>query len=74
MDKEKEDWAAYVRRLLKTEMARQDLSYEDLANKLAEIGVYEKAHSINNKINRGTFSAVFFVQCLKAMGISIMNL
>ncbi len=72
MEEEKDKWAFYVRGLLKAEMARRNLSFEDLANLLAEIGVHEKPHSINNKINRGTFSAIFLVQCLKAMGREVL--
>lgn len=64
----KMDWEKDVKGLLKSELARRELSYEQLCEKLKAIGVEEKPENINNKINRGTFSAVFFVQCLKAIG------
>ena len=32
------------------------------------MGIHETARNINNKIRRGGFTAVFFVQCLKALG------
>jgi 3-mercaptopyruvate sulfurtransferase SseA len=62
------DWEGEVKGLLKAEVKRRNLTYEQLAAKLAEIGVHDSARNIINKINRGTFSAVFFVQCLRAMG------
>ena len=62
------DWENEVKGLLKAEVKRRNLTYEQLAAKLAEIGVHDSARNIINKINRGTFSAVFFVQCLRAMG------
>lgn len=62
------DWTKEVKGILKSELARQDMSYEELCEKLKSIGVEDKPENINNKINRGTFSAVFFLQCLKAIG------
>jgi hypothetical protein len=45
-----------------------------LAEKLAEIGVSDTALNIRNKVARGSFSAVFFAQCLKAMGCSTVRI
>ena len=55
-------------------MKRRNLTYEQLAAKLAEIGVHDSARNIINKINRGTFSAVFLVQCLEAMDVEALRL
>ena len=44
------------------------MTYDQLAEKLAEVGVTDTAVNIRNKVARGGFSAVFFVQCLKAIG------
>jgi 3-mercaptopyruvate sulfurtransferase SseA len=68
------DWESEVKGLLKAEVKRRNLTYEQLAVKLAEIGVHDSARNIINKINRGTFSAVFFVQCLRAMGCDTIRL
>ena len=62
------DWQTKVKGLLKAELKRRDLSYADLAEKLGEIGVSENDRNISNKIGRGSFSAVFLVQCLEAIG------
>ena len=62
------EWEDEVKGMLKAEIKRRNMTYEQLAVKLAEIGVNDSARNIINKINRGTFSAVFFVQCSKAIG------
>jgi hypothetical protein len=68
------DWQAKVRGILKAELKRQNLSYADLADRLTAIGVKEGRRSISNKIGRGTFSAVFFFQCMDAIGCRTIHL
>lgn len=41
-----------------------------LAEKLRAAGEEENYHSINTKINRGTFSFHFFLQCMKAIDVN----
>lgn len=60
--------------LLRAEIARRNMSYEDLAQKLAGIGVEETARNLSNKISRGGFSAGFLIQCLEAMGVEALRL
>jgi 3-mercaptopyruvate sulfurtransferase SseA len=62
------DWQSLVKGMLKAEVKRRNMTYEQLSAKLAEIGVHETPTNLRTKISRGGFSAVFFVQCLKAMG------
>ena len=62
------DWHALVKGMLKAEIKRRNMTYEQLSAKLAEIGVSETPTNLRTKISRGGFSAVFFVQCLRAMG------
>jgi hypothetical protein len=68
------DWQAKVKGLLKAELARRDLSYADLADKLSAIGINDNERNIANKIARGSFTAVFFVQCLEAIGCQTLHL
>jgi hypothetical protein len=63
------EWQDRVKGILKAELKRRNLTYAELKAKLAEIGVSETELNIKNKISRGGFSAVFFVQCLVAIGI-----
>ena len=68
------DWTAEVKGLLRAEMARRHLSYKDLVDKLAAIGVQETEPNLRNKISRGGFTAVFLVQCLVAIGCRAVHL
>ena len=62
------EWQTRVKNILKAELKRKNVSYRQLAERLEEIGVHESERNINNKISRGGFTAVFFVQCLEAIG------
>lgn len=68
------DWQAKVKGLLRAELARRQLSYADLAERLQAIGVKEDPRNIKNKIGRGSFSAVFFFQCMEAIGVQNIHL
>jgi len=68
------DWQALVKGILKGELKRRNLSYADLAAKLREVGVKDNDRNIANKIARGSFTAVFFVQCLEAIGCQTVHL
>lgn len=68
------DWTAKTKGLLKAELKRRNVTYAQLVEKLAEIGVKETDVNIRNKIARGGFTAVFFVQCLEAIGCHILHL
>lgn len=63
-----DEWHSLVKGMLRAEMTRRSITYDQLSAKLAEIGVNEQPKSLRNKVARGGFSAVFFVQCLRAMG------
>ena len=62
------EWEAKVKGLLKSELKRRGVTYAQLVDKLAAIGVVESEPNIRNKLARGKFTAVFLVQCLKAIG------
>lgn len=68
------DWTRFVKGLLRAEMTRRQLGYDDLVDLLAEIGVKESAANLRNKLSRGSFTAIFMVQCLKAMGVTSLRL
>lgn len=68
------DWQAQVKGLLKAELKRRNLSYADLAEKLKAVGVKDSERNISNKIARGSFTAVFLVQCLEAIGARTIHL
>jgi DNA (cytosine-5)-methyltransferase 1 len=68
------DWKSTAKNTLKAELARKGVDYETLATKLKEIGVDENYNSINTKINRGTFTFQFFLQCMQATGVREIKL
>lgn len=71
---EKTDWEARVANLLKAELKRRGVTYAQLVERLAGMGVDEKEVNIRNKLARGKFSAVFFLQCLLAVGSTSLRL
>lgn len=71
---ETQDWRRKVKGLLKAELKRRDVSYADLASKLAATGIVDSERNLSNKVSRGSFSAVFFVQCLEAIGCNTIRL
>ncbi len=73
MAAKRKDWQAQVKGLLKAELKRRNLSYADLAQKLAAIGIKDNERNISNKIGRGTFTAIFFVQCMAAIGCKTIH-
>jgi hypothetical protein len=68
------DWSAYAKRVLRAEMQRKGMSYADLVRVLEEAGVKESEANLRNKISRGSFTASFLFQCLRAMGVSTLHL
>lgn len=72
--KSDDQWVNLVKGVLRAEMARRGMTYEQLAENLAEVGVSDTAVNIRNKVARGGFSAVFLVQCLRAMGCHTVRL
>jgi hypothetical protein len=68
------DWPGQVRGILRAEMARRKITYDDLVDKLGAIGVKETDSNLRKKLYRGTFTAIFFIQCLRAMGVTTLKL
>lgn len=65
---ERTNWEARAANLLKAELKRKGVTYVQLIEKLATIGVDEKEANVRNKLSRGKFSAAFLFQCLTAIG------
>jgi hypothetical protein len=67
-------WEDRVKGLLKAELKRRNIGYRELAERLEKLGVHDSERNIANKISRGGFTAVFFVQCLLAVGAQSLRL
>lgn len=69
-----QEYETRAKNLLKGELKRRGVTYAQLAEKLAEIGVHETDKNLNNKISRGGFTAAFLLQCLAAIEASDLRL
>lgn len=68
------EWETRAKNLLKAELKRKGVTYAQLAEKLADLGVSETERNLNNKISRGGFTAAFLLQCLSAIGSETIHL
>jgi hypothetical protein len=64
------NWESEARRILKAEMARRGMTYQELAGLLQRSGISETERSIGNKMSRGTFQFTFVLQCTTVLGIN----
>lgn len=63
-----------AKNLLRAELKRRGLTYKDLADRLAQIGVRDNERNLANKISRGGFSAAFLIECLDAIGCRTVDI
>ncbi|WP_298621981.1 DUF6471 domain-containing protein [uncultured Legionella sp.] len=68
------DWNKLASGMLKAELKRRNISYEQLVTLLNTIDVHETHASILNKMSRGAFQFAFFLQCAAAIGITNLRL
>ena len=71
---EQSEWETKAANLLKAELKRKGVTYAQLVERLADIGISEKEVNVANKLSRGKFSAAFMLQCLNAIGSSQLHL
>lgn len=71
---EKTDYELMAANLLKAELKRKGVTYAQLVEKLAAIGVDEKEVNVRNKLSRGKFTAAFLLQCLASIGTTDLRL
>lgn len=71
MDK---DWHKLATTTIKVELTKANIGYEELVQRLAAMGIQESYTGIAAKINRGTFSFMFFMQCMKAINKNTITL
>lgn len=71
---ERTDWEEKAKGLLRGEMARRGVTYAQLAERLATIGVEDNERNLRNKVSRGKFTAGFLLQCLSALGSAQLHL
>jgi hypothetical protein len=70
----KTDYEMMAANLLKAELKRKGVTYAQLVERLAAMGVDEKEVNVRNKLSRGKFTAAFLLQCLSAIGSQQLHL
>ncbi len=66
-------WRELVSRLVKSEMSKRKLRYEDLSQRLALYGVQQSADNLRNKINRGIMGADLLLQVVFVLDIRSLD-
>jgi len=69
-----DDWNKKAKSLIKAELAKKDIGYDELSDMLKDIDIEENKMNIANKLNRGKFSFSFALQIFKALGLKKLNL
>lgn len=63
------DWRELVSRLVKSEMTKRKVRYDDLSKRLAEHGTVQTADNLRNKVNRGIMGADLLLQIMYVLNI-----
>ncbi len=71
---EEKVWEEMVKNILRAEMMRRGVSYAGLAERLQVHGVEDNELNLRNKVSRGRFTAVFFIQCMQALGVELLQI
>jgi hypothetical protein len=66
-------WEDYATQLLKHLMHAKRVNYKELVGALRKIGVSEDPRLLTNRINRGKFPLVLFLQCVRALGYKLSD-
>ena len=68
------EWQDRAKGILKAELKRRNVTYQQLSDRLEAMGIHETEKNIRNKLSRGGFSAAFFIQALLAAGCRLVRL
>lgn len=69
-----DEYAERVKRLLRAEMVRKGMSYEQMAERLTASGMPETAVNLRNKVSRGKFTAAFLLATCEALELTTLRL
>ncbi|HIP26477.1 MAG TPA: hypothetical protein EYG80_02350 [Flavobacteriaceae bacterium] len=67
-------WNEKASNILKSELVRKNIDYNELSILLNTLGIQENYNSIANKLSRGTFSFAFFLKCMEAIKVATLKL
>jgi hypothetical protein len=63
------DWRQLVQRILKAEMSKRGTKYQDLSDRLNQIGISQSADNLRNKINKGIMGADLLLQIMYVLNM-----
>ncbi|WP_088332405.1 DUF6471 domain-containing protein [Lacimicrobium sp. SS2-24] len=58
------NWRQLVQRLIKAQMSRRGVKYQDLSERLTRIGIDQSADNLRNKVNKGILGADLLLQIM----------
>ncbi|GAA0857904.1 DUF6471 domain-containing protein [Aliiglaciecola litoralis] len=58
------DWRQAVQRIIKSEMSKRGVKYQELSDRLAGIQVVQSADNLRNKVNKGILGADLLLQIM----------
>jgi len=68
------DWEDQARTIIRVELVRARVNYKELAWRFEQMGIQETAANLSNKVARGRFSFAFFLQCMTAIGVTVVDI
>ncbi len=57
-------WRQAVQRILKAEMSRRGVRYQELSERLGQLGIQQSADNLRNKVNKGILGADLLLQIM----------
>lgn len=63
------NWRELVSRLVKSEMTKRKVRYDELSKRLADHGTVQTADNLRNKVNRGIMGADLLLQIIYVLNI-----
>jgi len=63
------DYRELISRIVKSEMSKRKIRYEDLSVLLADLGTIQTSANLRNKINRGIMGADLFIQLIIVLNV-----
>ncbi|WJG08437.1 DUF6471 domain-containing protein [Aliiglaciecola sp. LCG003] len=63
------DWRQVVQRIIKAEMSKRGVKYQDLSDRLENIKIYQSADNLRNKVNKGILGADLLLQIMYVLNM-----
>lgn len=71
---ESDVWSEKASGIIRAELKRRKIGHAELAERLTHDGSPISAKALGNKLSRGGFSALFFLQALALIGVRTIRL